>query len=79
LDEIVLEERNRIREVAKLGSSDEFYAVLDELREERDAVQSRVETSQLRRSPANLEEPIRAAISRLESCYRPRPRRHTRR
>ena len=34
LDEIALEERNQIRAVAKLGSSDEFYAVLDELRAE---------------------------------------------
>ena len=73
LDEIVLEERNLIREVAKLGSSDEFYAVLDELREEKETIQSRVEASQPRWSPANLEEPIRATISRFESLLRGSP------
>jgi site-specific DNA recombinase len=40
LDEIALEERNLSCEIAKLGSSDEFYAVLDELHEEKDAIQS---------------------------------------
>jgi len=48
-----------------LGASDEFYVVLDELREEKDAIQSRVEASQPRWSPANLEGPIRDAISRF--------------
>jgi site-specific DNA recombinase len=73
LDEIALEERNLSREIAKLGSSDEFYAVLDELHEEKGAIQSRVESSQPRWSPANLEEPIRAAISRFESLLRSSP------
>jgi hypothetical protein len=35
LDEVRLEERNLIREIAKLGTSDEFYEVLRELREEK--------------------------------------------
>ena len=73
LAEIALEERNPIREIAKLGASDGFYAVLDELREERAAVQSRVEASQPRWSPANLEEPIRAAISRFEPLLKASP------
>ncbi len=48
LEEIGLEERKLIREIAKLGASDEFYTVLDELREEKDVIQSRVEASQPR-------------------------------
>jgi hypothetical protein len=35
LDEVKLEERNLIREIANLGTSDEFYEVLRELREEK--------------------------------------------
>ena len=56
-----------------MGASDEFHTVLDELREEKDAIQSRVEASQPRWSPANLEEPIRAAISRFESMLQGSP------
>jgi len=43
LDEVKLEEHNLIREIAKLVTSDEFYEVLRELREEKAAIQARIE------------------------------------
>jgi hypothetical protein len=72
LDEVKLEERNLIREIAKLGTSDEFYEVLRELREEKAAIQARIEAGQPDWSPASLEKPVRAAISQIESLWRSR-------
>jgi hypothetical protein len=72
LDEVKLEERNLIREIAKLGTSDEFYEVLRELREEKAAIQARIEAGQPEWSPASLEKPVRAAISQIESLWRSR-------
>jgi hypothetical protein len=57
-----------------LGAFDEFYKVLDELREEKDVIQSRVEASQPRWTPANLDEPIRDAITRFETLLQGSPK-----
>jgi len=73
LDEVKLEERNLIREIAKLGTSDEFYEVLAELREEKAAIQARIEAGQPEWSPASLEKPVRAAISQIESLLQASP------
>ena len=73
LDEVKLEERNLIREIAKLGTSDEFYEVLRELREEKAAIQARIEAGQPEWSPASLEKPVRAAISQIESLLQASP------
>jgi hypothetical protein len=78
LDEVKLEERNLIREIAKLGASEEFYEVLRELREKKATIQARIDAGQPESSPASLEKPVREAISRIESrCSRPPRRRHT--
>ena len=73
LDEVKRKERNRIREIAKLGISDEFYEVLRELREEKAAIQARIEAGQPEWSPASLEKLVRAAISQIESLLQASP------
>ena len=73
LDEVKLEERNLIREIAKLGTSDEFYEVLRELREEKAATQARIEAGQPEWSPASLAKPVRASISQIESLLQASP------
>ena len=62
-----------IREIAKLGTSDEFYEVLRELREEKAAIQARIEAGQPVWSPASPEKPVRAAISRIETLLQGSP------
>jgi hypothetical protein len=73
LDEVKLEERKLIREIAKLGTSDEFYEALRELREEKVAIKARVEAGQPEWSPASLEKPVRVAISQIEPSLQASP------
>jgi hypothetical protein len=73
LDEVKLEERNLIREIANLGTSDEFCEFLRELCEVKAAVQARIEAGQPEWSPASLEKPVRAAISQIESLLQASP------
>ena len=61
LGELKREERNLLREIAKLGTSDAFYEVLEELREEKAAIRARVEATQPEWSPASLEKPVSVA------------------
>jgi hypothetical protein len=73
-DQREIHRKKHILEYAELGTSDEFYEVLRELREEKASIQARIEAGQPEWSPASLEKPVRAAISQIESLLQASPK-----
>jgi hypothetical protein len=79
LHEIAGEELNLVREVARLGGSDAYHKVLEELSEEKLKIEERFAASKPKWNPESLSNAIRTAISRLDGLLLGSPSRPGRR